>query len=153
MQGFSLFLFLQMLYMFQAVPPPIIRSTHNCTYRFRYCQPILLLAAIVDGRERSSLSSTIAASSSMGWQYLKLYVQLCVLLMMGGGTAWNMYSICRNKKNWETLHPVGYNLEIYSRCTDILRSNVKNRESWLERLSRRKDSVSANKIYSSTTRS
>jgi len=27
--------------MFQAVPPPIIRST----YSFRYCQPILLLAA------------------------------------------------------------------------------------------------------------
>ena len=36
--------------MFQAVPSPIIRS-HNCTYSFRYCQPILLLAAIVDEME------------------------------------------------------------------------------------------------------
>jgi hypothetical protein len=26
---------------------------------------------------RSSISSTVAASSSIGWQYLKLYVQLC----------------------------------------------------------------------------
>ena len=52
-------------------------GTHNCTYSFRYCQPILLLAATVDEMERSSISSTIAASSSIGWQYLKLYVQLC----------------------------------------------------------------------------
>ena len=35
-------------------------GAHNCTYSFRYCHPILLLAA---------------ASSSIGWQYLKLYVQ------------------------------------------------------------------------------
>ena len=53
-------------------------GAHNCTYSFRYCQPILLLAAVVDEMERSSISSTIAASSSIGWQYLKLYVQLCV---------------------------------------------------------------------------
>ena len=39
-----IYLFLQTLYMFQAVLPPIIR-------RFRYCQPILLLAAIVDEME------------------------------------------------------------------------------------------------------
>ena len=53
-------------------------GAHNCTYSFRYCQPILLLAAIVDEMELvSSISSTIAASSSIGWQYLKLYVQLC----------------------------------------------------------------------------
>ena len=31
----------------------------------------------MDEMERSSISSTIAASSSIGWQYLKLYVQLC----------------------------------------------------------------------------
>ena len=49
-------------------------GAHNCIYSFRYCQPILLLAAIVNLME---LSSTIAASSSTGWQYLKLYVQLC----------------------------------------------------------------------------
>ena len=47
-------------------------GAHNCTYSCRYCQPILLFAAIVD-----EISSIIAASSSTGWQYLKLYVQLC----------------------------------------------------------------------------
>jgi len=51
-------------------------GAHNCTYSFRYCQPILVLAATVDEME-SSISSTVAASSSIGWQYLKLYVQLC----------------------------------------------------------------------------
>ena len=51
------FLFLQILYMFQAVPPPIIRSTQL------YIQ-------------LQVLSTNNAASSSIGWQYLKLYVQL-----------------------------------------------------------------------------
>ena len=44
---FLIYLFLQTLYMFQAVPPPIIRST-NCTYSFRCCQPILLLSATME---------------------------------------------------------------------------------------------------------
>ena len=30
----------------------------------------------MDEMELSSISSTLAASSSIGWQYLKLYVQL-----------------------------------------------------------------------------
>ena len=34
-------------------------GAHTCTYCFRYCQPILLLAAIVD---------RLVASSSTGWQ-------------------------------------------------------------------------------------
>ena len=37
-------------------------GAHNCTYTSTYCQPILLL---------------VAANSSIVWQYLKLYVQLC----------------------------------------------------------------------------
>jgi hypothetical protein len=37
----------------------------------------------------SSISSTMAASNSIGWQYLKLYVQLCAP-DDGGETAWNM---------------------------------------------------------------
>ena len=40
-------------------------GAHNCTYCFRYCQPILLLAAIVDEMEIRSISSTIAASNSI----------------------------------------------------------------------------------------
>jgi hypothetical protein len=36
--------------MFQAVPPPIIRSS-NCTYSFWYCQTLLLPAAIMVGME------------------------------------------------------------------------------------------------------
>jgi hypothetical protein len=42
-------------------------GAHNCTYSFRYCQAILLLAATVEEMERSSISSTVAASSSVGW--------------------------------------------------------------------------------------
>ena len=51
---FLIYLFLQTLYMFQAVPPPIIRA-HNCTYNFRYCQPILLLTATLDEMEQLHL--------------------------------------------------------------------------------------------------
>jgi len=40
-------------------------------------QPILLLAATVKEMAFRSISSTVAPSSSIGWQYLKLYVQLC----------------------------------------------------------------------------
>jgi hypothetical protein len=63
-----------MLYMFQAVAPPIIRSS-NCTYSFWY------------------LSNLAATCCYHGWdgnarfdKYQKLYVQF-ELLMMGGGTA------------------------------------------------------------------
>jgi len=50
-------------------------GAHNCTYSFSYCQSILLLSWT--RRNVSSISSMTAASSSIGWQYLKLYVQLC----------------------------------------------------------------------------
>jgi hypothetical protein len=36
-----------------------------------------MLAATVEVMERSSITSTVAANSSIGSQYLKLYVQLC----------------------------------------------------------------------------
>jgi hypothetical protein len=63
MQRFLICLFLQMLYMFQAVPSPIIRSTQL------YIQFQVLLT--------NTISSTVVATSSIVWQYLKLYVQLC----------------------------------------------------------------------------
>ena len=74
MQRFLIYLFLQTLYTFQAIPPPIIRSKQL------YIQLQVLstiTAAIVDEIELRSISSTTSASSSIGWQYLKLYVQLC----------------------------------------------------------------------------
>ena len=64
------------LYMFQAVPPPIIRRTKL------YIQLQVLsnnTAASCyrgwDGTPWSSISSMIAASSSICWKYLKLHVQ------------------------------------------------------------------------------
>ena len=39
-------------------------GTHNCTYSFRYCQSVLLLAAIVDEMERSPISSTFTSCSA-----------------------------------------------------------------------------------------
>jgi hypothetical protein len=97
--------FYKLLYMYQAVPPPIIRNTKLHIQRQvlsnQYCclllswmrrnahhqehktvhtasgiaRPILLPAAIVDEMERSSVSSTMAAV--LVWQYLTLYVQFC----------------------------------------------------------------------------
>jgi hypothetical protein len=63
MQRFLIYLFLQTLCMFQAVPPPIIRSTKL------YIQLQVLsinTAATVDEMEQSSISSMVAASSSIG---------------------------------------------------------------------------------------
>jgi len=40
-------------------------GAYNCTHSFRYCQPILLQAGIVD-----EMDTTIPACSSTGWQYL-----------------------------------------------------------------------------------
>ena len=54
--------------MFQAVPPPIIRSTKLYIQRQVFVKPILLPAAIVDEMELRCMYSF-------------------VLLMMGGGTA------------------------------------------------------------------
>jgi len=50
--------------MFRAVPLRPSSGEHNCTLSFRYCQPILLLAGVVDAME-------------LQFQYLKLNVQLC----------------------------------------------------------------------------
>ena len=69
----SIYLY-KLLYMFQAVPPPIIRSIKLRTASGIF-KPILLPAAIVDGMELSSISSTIAAV--LVWQYLTLYIQFC----------------------------------------------------------------------------
>jgi len=72
------YLFLKMLYMFQAVPPPIIRSTQL----HKQLQVLSTNTAAScyrgwDGTQWRSISSTIAASSSIGWQHLKLFVQFC----------------------------------------------------------------------------
>jgi len=47
--------------------------TAICRYRGRVGTGLSVLWVAV----RSSISSTVAASSSIGWQYLTLYVQLC----------------------------------------------------------------------------
>jgi hypothetical protein len=61
-QRFLIYLFLQTLYMFQAVPPPS-SGAHNCTYSFRYCQPILLLAATVEGMEIHQLATVMVENT------------------------------------------------------------------------------------------
>ena len=78
--------------MFQAVPPPIIRST---TLFVQLQVLSTSTAACCYEMERSSVSSTIAAVLvDNTWSCMYSYV----LLMMGGGTAWNKYSVCTNKK-------------------------------------------------------
>ena len=59
----------KLLYMFRVVPPPIIRSTNNCTYSIwylshRYCY--LQGVRHPQHTQTSSNSSTIAAGSSNG---------------------------------------------------------------------------------------
>jgi hypothetical protein len=80
MQRYTIYLFIyfcEMLYMFQAVPPPIIRSsklyTASGTSSNLYCYlPWQWQVAV------------------QVWRSTRCRIYSCELLMMGGGTAWNM---------------------------------------------------------------
>jgi hypothetical protein len=51
--------------------------------------------------------STTAVDSRKAWRYPRLHIQFYKLLMMGGKTARNMYSVDNNKKYCTNLHLVG----------------------------------------------
>jgi hypothetical protein len=107
--------FYKFLYMFQAVSPPIIRSTKLFIQRHvlsnSYC--CLLLSWMRWNCERSSISSMIAAGSSIGltirdavwtvlcsWWWAEEPPEIC-------------RDIYRNKQIEKTLHHFGCTLEIY----------------------------------------
>jgi hypothetical protein len=75
--------------MFQAVPPPIIRSS-NCVYSFWYlsnCNNIINKLLVITNIALSELiTSNFLIILLQFDKYQKLYVQ-SELLMMGGGTA------------------------------------------------------------------
>ena len=131
MQRFLMYLFLQTLYMFQAVPSPIIRSTElyielqvlstntaaSCYRGWDGTAPPIIRSTELY-IELQVLATNTAASCYRGWdatappiiRSTELYIELqvlatntwssmysSVLLMMGGGTAWNRYSVCRNR--------------------------------------------------------
>jgi hypothetical protein len=80
--------------MFQAVPPPIIRSSKLYIQHRVLVKPLLLPAVIVEELElvrehtqTSSNSSTIAACNSKGLTNTRCCIYSFELLMMGGGTA------------------------------------------------------------------
>jgi hypothetical protein len=122
---------------FQAVSPPIIRSSKLCTQHRVFVELFLLLTAIVSELELqltqncvhsigclssfscflqlswvswNSNSLTIAVRSRKSLTNTRCCVHSFELLMMGGGTAWNMCSTYSNKYHCVTLHLVGYAL-------------------------------------------
>ena len=76
MQRYTVYFIWRLLYMFRVVPQPIIRSANNCIYSIwylshRYCYLPLSWKSwnwfeCAEGGVRSSISSTIAAGSSIG---------------------------------------------------------------------------------------
>ena len=110
------------LYMFQAVPPPIIRIS-NCIYSIRYFVKTLLLpATVVEETELSSISSTTVAGSSKFWQSTRC----CIYSLRSWWwaeappetcTAFHINKLCKDA-SWR-LH-----LKIYLRCTDPWTSKV-----------------------------
>jgi hypothetical protein len=72
MQCFLIYLFLQTLYMFQAVPPPIIRSTQL----YIQLQVLSTSTAACCYRGLNGTEFHLIHDSSKQ-EYLKLYVQLC----------------------------------------------------------------------------
>jgi hypothetical protein len=76
--------------MFQAVRPPIVKSSKLYIQHRVFVKPLLLPAAIVEELEHtqtSSNSSTIAAGSSKGLTSTRRCIYGFELLMVGGGTA------------------------------------------------------------------
>ena len=77
MQRYTIYFFCEMLYMLQAVPPPIMR-VQNCIYRIEYfVKPLLLPATVVEEMELAgSITFTTVAGSSKGLtKYPMLYIQ------------------------------------------------------------------------------
>jgi len=74
-----------MLYIFQAVPSPIIRSSILYTQHRVFVELFLLLTAIV-----SEFQLTLAVRSLKSSTNTRCCVYSSELLMMGEGTAWNM---------------------------------------------------------------
>jgi hypothetical protein len=75
-----------MLYMFQAVPPPIIRSSKLYTQHRVFVKVFLLLTTNVGELE-------LTHNSGKKQKKLDKYPMLCIqfeLLMMGGGTTQNV---------------------------------------------------------------
>ena len=73
--------------MFQAVPPPIIRSSKLYAQHRVFVELFLLLAAILIELELRSNSIKIAASSRKSSTNTRCCAYSFELLMMGGGTA------------------------------------------------------------------
>ena len=68
-----------MLYMFQAVPPPIIRSSKLYIQHRVLCQALLLPSTAVKEMELSSNSSTtVEGSRKVLTKYPMLYIQFLV---------------------------------------------------------------------------
>jgi hypothetical protein len=102
----------KLLYVFRALPPPIIRSTYNWIYSICYLSTVLLSAAIVEELERSSNSSTIAALQIITVLQIPDAVDTVVCAPDDG---WKYHpkhvEQFPHKINCVTLHLVGYKLE------------------------------------------
>ena len=87
-------------------------GVHNCTYSFRYCQPILLLAAIHDSsKQQYCLTITEAVCTVMySWWWVEEPPETC------------RASVEINKSR--NVAFVGWSFELYLRCTDIWMSNL-----------------------------
>ena len=90
MQRYTIIYFCEMLYIFQAVTPPIIRSPKLYIQHRVICQTFTVTCRLSWKRWNS------VPSLPRQW-----------LLMLGGGTAWNMQSFTEIN-NCVTLHVVGY---------------------------------------------
>ena len=73
----------------------------NCTHSIGYMS--------------SLLAATASASSKQAWHISDAVCKTFELLMMGGETAWNMYSIDNNKEYCITLHgPMNVKIDLHS---------------------------------------
>jgi len=84
-------------------------STHhqelkNCLHSIGYMPSLLAATPSVGELELTHASG----SSKQAWHVPDVVYTVFELLMMGGETAWNMYSIDNNKEYCITLHLVGY---------------------------------------------
>jgi hypothetical protein len=115
---YILLYFCKLLYMFRVVTPPNIRSTYNCNYSIWHWSDFRKCGVWSQLKVRGMDPTVCPLSLTFSWihtlhfpkfnQCQMLYLELYVLLMMGGVTTRNVYSSLQKYNKLYIVASVGW---------------------------------------------
>ena len=129
MQLYTVYIW-KLLYMFRLVPPPIIRSAHNCIYSIcylsdRYCYLPLSRQVAVTVWQIPDAVDTVVCAPDVGWKYHSKYVEQFP----------DINKLCNFASCW-IYEYIGILLGVH-RILHISRIRVKRGETFIKRKLRR----------------